>query len=43
MLDKKSGKAIPQYFEPRTVVSTFKFEFDTNGQRAEAPPPVAKK
>ena len=28
MLDKKSGEARPQYFEPRLVVSTFKYDFD---------------
>lgn len=28
MLDKKSGKALPQYFEPRVVVTTFKYNFD---------------
>jgi hypothetical protein len=28
MLDKKSGKALPQYFEPRIVVSTFKYAVD---------------
>lgn len=33
MLDKKSGKALPQYFEPRVVVSTFKYEFDTGSSK----------
>lgn len=28
MLDKKSGKALPQYFEPRVVVLTYKPDFD---------------
>jgi hypothetical protein len=36
MLDKKSGKALPQYFEPRIVVSTFKYEFDAAPGKAEA-------
>jgi len=35
MLDKKSGKALPQYFEPRIVVSTFKYEFDIAPSSAE--------
>ncbi len=38
MLDKKSGKALPQYFEPRLVVSTFKYEFDGAPPAAEQQP-----
>lgn len=41
MLDKKSGKALPQYFEPRLVVSTFKYEFDKMPP-AEQPVPAKK-
>lgn len=29
MLDKKSGKTLPVYFEPRIVVSPFKLDLDT--------------
>jgi hypothetical protein len=28
MLDKKAGKALPQYFEPRVIVSTFRYPTD---------------
>ncbi len=28
MLDRETGKVRPQYFEPRIVVSTFRYQFD---------------